>query len=291
MSIFDAFERAIRGVVQSPFQRVLPSQVQEQEILDALRKVMDDHVQTEQGRQVAPSSFTVLINQQDFQGLTKLKPSVDELERLRQRLGLNPNLVRIEQLADLATRVQLELRAVAINQNYLLKNALRVTFQPDPTMARGRFVAGVATTGTSQPMGAVPVDQTHTLMQTPVAAGAPAAQPAPAPVAPRGPAPSISMPPAWLTLIQPSRGQPFRLDRTIIKIGRGDGNDIVINEKRVSRAHAEIRYDHGVFTIHDMASQNGVAINNVNITRPAPLKDGDRIKICGYEFVFQLQRR
>jgi pSer/pThr/pTyr-binding forkhead associated (FHA) protein len=110
-------------------------------------------------------------------------------------------------------------------------------------------------------------------------------------VAPRVAAVSASMPPAWLTLVRPSQGQPFRMDRTIIKIGRGDGNDIVINEKRVSRAHAEIRYDHGIFTVHDMASQNGVQINNVHITRPTPLKDRDRIEICGYEFVFQVQRR
>lgn len=287
MSIFDAFERAIRGAIQGPFQRVLPSQVQEQEILDALRKVMDDNTRSELGRQVAPSSYTVVINQQDYQSLTKQKPSVDELERLRQRLGLNPSLVRLEQLADLPTRVELQLRAIAQSQNYLLKNVLRVTFQPDATIARGRIVAGIASMA-PQPASAAVLDRTNTMMQAPVAAGA-AAQPGP--ITPRGATASASMPPAWLTLTRPSQGQPFRLDRTIIKIGRGDGNDIVINEKRVSRAHAEVRYDRGIFTIHDMASQNGVQINRVHINRPTPLKDGDRIEICGYEFVFQLQRR
>jgi pSer/pThr/pTyr-binding forkhead associated (FHA) protein len=163
----------------------------------------------------------------------------------------------------------------------LLTNALRVTFQPDPAFAQGRIEARAAPNGASgqQQAGSAPADMTHTMMAPPPA------QPAQATPIPRGAAGSI--PPAWLTLLKPSRGEPFRLDRPLITIGRGDTNDIVINEKRVSRAHAEIRYDRGAFTLHDQASQNGVYLNGARITRPAPLKDRDLIMICGYEFIFQ----
>jgi hypothetical protein len=282
MSIIDALEGAMRGVMQGAIQRAFPSRLQEQEILDALRKVMDDSVSQEQGRQIAPSHYLVRINQRDYQGLADHPPSVEDLKRLRQRLGLSERLVKLDQLATLETRVQFEMKSIASSQGYLLPNALRVTFQPDPMLPRGRIEVSVVPEGAAvqQPAGSVSPDMTHTLMAPPIAQPA---QPAPAPRS----VPAGSMPPAWLTLLKPSRGEPFRLDRPTITIGRSDTNDIVINEKRVSRAHAEIRYDHSAFTLHDLASQNGVFLNGARITRPAPLKDRDIIIICGYEFIFQ----
>ena len=279
MSIVDTFEGALRGAVEGLARIVFPSRLQEQEILDALRKVMDDHVTNEQGLQIAPYSYLVRINQHDYQSLADHPPSVEELKRLHQRLGLSDNLVGWDQLENLETRVQFELKSIASGQGYSLKNALRVTFQPDPAFARGRVEALVAPTGASvpQPAGGLPADATHTLMAPPLPA-----QALPAPRISSG-----SMPPAWLTLLEPSRGEPIRLDRPSITIGRGDTNDIVINEKRVSRIHAQIRYDHGVFTLHDQASQNGIYIGGAKITRPTPLKDRDIIMICGYEFIFQ----
>jgi pSer/pThr/pTyr-binding forkhead associated (FHA) protein len=95
------------------------------------------------------------------------------------------------------------------------------------------------------------------------------------------------MPPAWVTLLNPSRGEPIRLDHATMTMGRNDTNDIVVNEKRVSRFHAEIRYDRGAFMLHDQASRNGVYLNGARISRPTPLKDRDMIMICGYEFIFQ----
>ncbi len=281
MGIIDTVENAMRGVMQGTFRRMLPSQVMEQEILDALRKVMDDNVTQDQGREIAPFHYLVRINQHDYRSLADHPPSVEDLKRLRQRLGLSEHLVKIDQLAILETRVTFELKDIAARQGYLMQNALRVAFQPDPAFPRGRVEALVAPTaaGAAPAASNIPADATHTMMAPPLAA----AQAAPMPAR----APAGSVPPAWLTLLRPSRGEPFRLDRAIIKIGRGDANDIVINEKRVSRAHAEIRYDHGMFTLHDLASQNGVFLNGARITRPTPIKDRDIIIICGYEFIFQ----
>ncbi len=292
MGIMDAFEGALRGVMQGSFKRMLPSQIQEQEILDALRKVMDNNITQEQGHQIVPFHYEVRLNEDDYESLKNDPPSLKELQQLRERvcrqMGWDENLVTIDQLTRLPTRVQFVLNSIAHGQGYTLMNALRVTFLPEAKFPRGRFVARVAAGDASaqpQPagapaVGASPADATRTIM---------AQQPAqPDPVAPLPRSASAgSMPPAWLTLLKPSRGEPFRLDRPIITIGRGDANDIVINEKRVSRAHAEIRYDHGVFTIHDLVSQNGVYINGARVSRSAPLKDRDAIYICGYEFIFQ----
>lgn len=280
MGIMDALEGAMRGVMQGTARAVFPSRLQEQEILDTLRRVMDDNVTVEAGRQIVPFHYLVRINQHDYQSLADHPPSVEELKRVRQRLGLSENLVKLDQLATLETRVQFEMKAIASSQGYLLTNALRVTFQPDVNAPRGRVAVRVASQGAAvpQPAGGLPSDATHTLLASPAAAQA--AQPMPTPSA-------TSMPPAWLTLLKPSRGEPIRLDRPVITIGRHDTNDIVVNERRVSRFHAEIRYDGGVFTLHDQASRNHVYINGVRIARSAPLKDRDIIMIGGYEFVFQ----
>jgi hypothetical protein len=282
MGIMDALEGAMRGVMQGTARAVFPSRLQEQEILDTLRRVMDDNVTVEVGRQIVPFHYIVRINQHDYQGLVSHPPSVEELQRVRQRLGLSENLVKLDQLVKLETRVQFEMKAIATSQGYLLTNALRVTFTPDEDAPRGRVEARVAPLGAAvpQPAGNLTPDATHTLLASPAA-------PLPAQPMPAAGAGSATIPPAWLTLLKPSRGEPIRLDRPVITIGRHDSNDIVVNERRVSRFHAEIRYDGGVFTLHDQASRNHVYINGVRVTRLAPLKDRDIIMIGGYEFVFQ----
>lgn len=290
MGIIDAFEGAIRGVMQGPFRRVMGSKVQEQEILDALRKAMDDHVRSgravegAQGR-IAPSFYVVRMNPNDYTSLDEDSPSVKELLQLRaqvcRQMGWNEDLVKIDQLTRLAPRVAFALNAIANRQGYLLQHALRVNFQPDPVFARGRIearVAAQADQAAPQPVGGAPADGGQTIMapQPDQAAAAPPLRPQVG-----------SIPPAWLTLLKPERGQPFLLDRSIITIGRGEANDIVINDARVSRAHAEIRFDHGAFSIHDLVSHNGVYINGARVSTMATLRDRDFITICGYEFIFQ----
>ncbi|HEX9036977.1 MAG TPA: FhaA domain-containing protein [Ktedonobacterales bacterium] len=294
MGIIDVFEDMMRGIVQGPFRRVMGSKVQEQEILDTLRRTMDDHVRSERvvedGRgdvaRIAPSFYVVRLNPSDLTSLDEDAPSVKELVQLRaqvcRQMGWNEDLVKIDQLTRLGPRVAFALNAIASRQGYLLQHALRVTFQPDPSLARGRIEARVA----AQPDSATPPQQpgvsgagdgTRTMM-------APQPDVAAAPL----PRPQVgSIPPAWLTLLRPDRGQPFLLDRPIVTIGRGEANDIVINDARVSRAHAEIRFDHGAFSVHDLVSHNGVYINGARVSTSASLRDRDLISICGYEFVFQ----
>lgn len=283
MGIMDALEGAMRGVMQGTIRAVLPSRLQEQEILDALRKEMDNHITRDAGRQIVPYHYLVRINERDYRSLAAHPPSVEELERLRRNLGLSDHLVKLDQLRHLETRIQFELKAIAGNQGYLLTNALKVTFQPDLNAPQGRIEARVAPAGVSvpQPAGGLPSDATHTLMAASPTPGSSQGMAAP------GAGPTPSMPPAWLTLLRPNRGEPIRLDHPTITIGRNDTNDIVVNERRVSRFHAEIRYDHGAFTLYDQASRNGVYLNGARISRPAPLKDRDVIVVCGYEFIFQ----
>ena len=54
----------------------------------------------------------------------------------------------------------------------------------------------------------------------------------------------------------------------ILKIGRGTGNDVVIDNPVVSSSHAVITVtDAGVITIEDLNSKNGTFVNGQRIAK------------------------
>lgn len=67
-------------------------------------------------------------------------------------------------------------------------------------------------------------------------------------------------------------------------IGRDAGNQIVINDKLISRHHAQLSFlDNGQVTIKDLGSSNGTFVNG-NRVNEAYLNSGDILK-CGTVFV------
>jgi pSer/pThr/pTyr-binding forkhead associated (FHA) protein len=43
-------------------------------------------------------------------------------------------------------------------------------------------------------------------------------------------------------------------------------------------------------TVGDLGSANGVQVQRRRLRPSATLADGDQISVCGYEFVFEIQR-
>jgi hypothetical protein len=80
-------------------------------------------------------------------------------------------------------------------------------------------------------------------------------------------------------------GKEFILDRPVINLGRRETNDLVIDDKRVSRSHAQIRITEGSATIYDLDSTGGTFVNN-NRVRSLGLKPGDVISLAGYLLIF-----
>lgn len=62
-------------------------------------------------------------------------------------------------------------------------------------------------------------------------------------------------------------------------IGRLSSNDICIPEQHVSRQHAIIQYEDGIFMLTDLDSANGVFVNDERISEPFPLAAGDEIRL------------
>ena len=77
----------------------------------------------------------------------------------------------------------------------------------------------------------------------------------------------------------PQMGMELLLDRPSVRIGRGPGNDLILEDGQASRNHAEISQQGGQFYIRDMGSMNGTLVNNRRVTASQLLQTGDRIQI------------
>jgi hypothetical protein len=80
-------------------------------------------------------------------------------------------------------------------------------------------------------------------------------------------------------------GTEYKLQKPVINLGRRESNDLVIEDKRVSRYHAQIRCDEGITTIHDLDSTGGTFVNNIRV-RTHTLKPGDVISLAGFPLIF-----
>jgi hypothetical protein len=80
-------------------------------------------------------------------------------------------------------------------------------------------------------------------------------------------------------------GKRFALRSGRQTIGRGNDNDIVIDDASVSSSHAWIINQHGRHVIMNTLSTNGTYVNDRRVHETA-LKHGDRVRLGQAEFVF-----
>jgi hypothetical protein len=75
------------------------------------------------------------------------------------------------------------------------------------------------------------------------------------------------------------------LELPVINIGRRLDNQIVIDDKSVSRIHAQIRWSNGYFTLFDLDSKAGTFVNNHRINK-AILHPGDVIALADVILIY-----
>lgn len=67
----------------------------------------------------------------------------------------------------------------------------------------------------------------------------------------------------------------LELNKAVVTIGRGNANDLVLNDSSVSRFHAVLKLTDGAVVIADRGSTNGVMLNGERISGESELKNGD----------------
>jgi pSer/pThr/pTyr-binding forkhead associated (FHA) protein len=77
----------------------------------------------------------------------------------------------------------------------------------------------------------------------------------------------------------------FSLTQAVVNIGRRPDNHIVIEDRRVSRLHAQLRVVQGVYMIFDLDSAGGTFVNGIQLQQCA-LFPGDVISLAGVELIY-----
>jgi hypothetical protein len=110
--------------------------------------------------------------------------------------------------------------------------------------------------------------------------------PAPIPYDSRPDETMISRPETREELVLVHDDQRTVIDGPVVQIGRAPGCDIVLDDRNVSRRHAEIRRRGPVVVLVDLDSTNGTIVNGRRV-REHPLADGDRITLGNSRLTFE----
>lgn len=251
MGVVNKVESALRGMVEKPFAWMIRARLNRSEFGPEVERAMESRLRDGPKGRVAPSLYDIYLSGKDY-----------------ETFSTDHKLVEI--LSDLV-------RQLANDRNYFLASEVEIRFLSDPQLHTGQMRVAAnfpaeSVANRDETVSIAPNDVEK--LREEVAREQDRKQ-------------NTSLPPAWLTLYRPTRGQPMRLLHSPIRIGRHLSNEIIVNDRRVSRHHAEIRFEREQFILYDLSSTNGVLINGVPIRRPVPLRTNDTITVGSHEFVFQ----
>lgn len=280
LQALERFEGFVERLMEGSFARLFRSPIQPAEIAKRLEREMEAHPTISVGQTYVPNHYEVTLHKEDFA----------EFEPFRHSLEHN----MAEFISDLAAERGYSLVA---RPKVLLQTGEGVSRRGIEVLARLSDEPAAATlanagrgpqastvdlgkggsSGMGGPLPNVAVDRTHAMPQTPNRP-----QMGQATIARTGVVP----PPAWL---QPLTGdlanRNFEITKTLLSIGRGLDNDLVIDDPRVSRHHAQVTFKHSHYLLRDLRSTNGTFVHNQPV-EAVVLVSGDTISLGGYELLF-----
>ncbi len=262
MTVFSKLENMMQGAVEGPFNRLFRTHLEPVELANKLTRTMEANLQIGHDKKLAPNVYEVSLSRRDY---TRFDAYAHSLQQQLSQILIN----------------------VARERGYTLTSKPVIQFLESPSIGTGQARIQCHTVDprvlpASAGQAGVPgLDETVSMSPEQAAAlGQGGASPAQSPQA-------VPMPAAWLTLYRPVRGNPMPFPGAVLHIGRHQSNDVVVNDKKVSRQHAVIRYENGQFILYDLHSTNGVGVNGVMTHNPVPLKNNDLVTVGSHEFIFQ----
>jgi len=253
MSVLRNLERTIAGLVEGTFGRVFRSEVRPVEIARKLAREMDEHKTVSVSRTYVPNEYVVWLSPRDRE-----------------------NFAEVEH--ELADELGAYLLEHARREHYALVSRPHITFKTDERLSLGEF--GIQARLVRQEPGEAqpaPAEHGHTMVYS-------TADRIRAPVEE-----TSSRRPARPVLI--ADGVHHALGLRGGTIGRSRECDVVLEDRNVSRRHAEVRVGPGgVWTVHDLGSTNGVRVNGRPVGADGEeLRPGDAIELGTAEVVFELE--
>lgn len=245
MSVLRTIESKLESLFEGLFGRTFRSHVQPVEIARKLVKEMDEHRSVSVSRVYAPNRFTVYLSPVDRE----------------QFDGYDDKLC--EELQDY-------LAEHARRERYVLLDAPSVSLDTDPDLEMGMF--GIHAQLVRAPSEPAPAASVTAIYEPPV----------PLPVMlPQEDEADGGAEHVALTVA----GRRHELDVLPVILGRSKESDIQVLDPNVSRRHAELRLDGGVYTLVDLGSTNGIEVDGRRV-RELELSDGARFTIGSTEVTF-----
>jgi len=100
------------------------------------------------------------------------------------------------------------------------------------------------------------------------------------PTPPTGPLPA---PPHAFLILEGER--TVMLEQPVVSIGRRLDNHIILDDPRVSRAHAQLRLRFGRYVLYDLGSTGGTFVNGQRV-QECVLRPGDVISLAGVSVIY-----
>jgi FHA domain-containing protein len=258
VNVLRSIENRIESLVEGVFGRAFRSHVQPVELARKLAKEMDDHKTISISRVYVPNEYVLYLAPGDREQFASYEGSL------------------LTELADY-------LSEHARREGYSLLSTPRVLLEEDDDLEMGEF--GIATRMVQARRGAQP--------EEPEMVEAPEPSPTRVFKAPVAATAAVSAEEAEeLGLAHEPRaflsvgGKRHELAGEGAVIGRSRECDITLEDANVSRRHAEVRREDGVWWIADLGSTNGVEVNGERVPR-ARLSHEDRLVLGQTELVFE----
>jgi hypothetical protein len=254
MNALSRFEELVERVVEGTLTSALGAQLQPVELARRVGRAMEAERRIGVGRAYAPNEYVVWLSPQD---LAEFEPI--QLALQRELAAYVANLAAERKLdllglpsVRLATDEHMGRRQIRV-QARLVDQPIEPSVPPPSREVTQRFRVHPSVAASKRPdavAGDVPVAGPDTRT--------------PAEYVLRG---------ADLT---------YPLDRPSVHLGRALDNDVVLEDSRVSRYHAELRLERGRVRLRDLRSTNGTFVNGEKI-KESVLRPGDVVSLGGLE--------
>jgi Protein of unknown function (DUF3662)/FHA domain len=267
---FNFIENLAEGVVEGPVNRLFGSKIAPVEIQKRLERIMEQKCLIAQGgKAFVPNRYEVYLNPENFQQLTESGLPKAELEKNLLQHVMNYARLRNfifgggAPLVWVYSDTNLKKRQLAINAMTVDAQQVRQAAPQNPAFGSDIELAQSLDQGATQFF-------------------------APGEIASATSGHGVAMPPAYLQVTRyPQPPENLPVLNPSVSIGRDATNDIMLDDRRLSRRHAKIEFRYGQFILFDLKSTNGTTVNGQPVTQFV-LSPGDVISFGGKEAVFQV---
>lgn len=258
MNALSRFEEFVEKIVEGSIIGLLGAQLQPVELARRLARAMEYQRTIGVGKAFAPNDYVIFLSPEDMANFEPIKGGlqrelaayVGNLAAERQLVLLAPPSVRLE-VGERIGRRQIQVEA--------------------------RMMDSPPSVDVAQPAGA-----TERFSALPAAPRSPVRAPGPSGTGSDRPRPQDALP----HFVLRSADAAYPVDRRVIHFGRALDNDVVLEDSRVSRYHAEVRVERGRCRLRDLRSTNGTFVNGEQVGE-ALLRPGDIVSLGGVELRFE----